>query len=91
MMDQDNDEFYKQEHESYDLLGMRFVPPSEGEPKGVLVCNCRPVRGQPLALVIDEQSLVQVAQEILRHFQPTPEDKILDVLLRLEYLMNQKK
>ena len=91
MKDLDNDEFYKQDRESYDLLGMRFDPPSEGEPKGILICNCRPIRNQPLALKIDERSLVRVAQEILRHFRPTSEDKILDVLLRLEYLMNQKK
>ena len=90
MMDLDNDEFYKQDHESYNLLGMRFYLPSEGEPKGVLVCDCRPIRARPLALGIDEQSLVRVAQEILRHFRPIPEDKILDVLLRLEHLLEKK-
>lgn len=75
-MDQETNEFLLLSPSKCDFQYIAFRP-GQGT-KHTLLFDCRPDRpGAPLAFVGSEKDLVLVAQEILRHFRPTPEDKIL--------------
>ena len=60
-------------------------------PQREIILSCLSLgETEPFALATDRRTLIELARYILRVLDPTPEDRILEALQRIESLLEQR-
>ena len=87
-----NNEVYGKYQHVYSLGDYKLALPSEKRDELFLILHTSPINNHQEYRVFQAkpQELLNLAKEILREIDPTPEDKILETLKRIEKILEHQ-